>query len=163
VEVLDLRLANATDVPWATLAVSVQVPQICELLFIGATASWRLDAEPARARQAIAVTDLDSRHRGVLPTIIAGDFNAGPDAASIRYLTCRQSLAGRSVCYHDAWDIAGEGPGHTWSAENPNASNGIDQSIKQSNHRRRIDLRICRIVGRSPQSVCACQSRFARI
>jgi len=32
-----------------------------------------------------------------LPTIIAGDFNATPDAASIRYLAGRQSLGGRSV------------------------------------------------------------------
>lgn len=50
-----------------------------------------------------------------LPTIIAGDLNAGPDAASVRFLTGRQSLSGRSVHYHDAWPVAGDGPGHTWS------------------------------------------------
>jgi endonuclease/exonuclease/phosphatase family metal-dependent hydrolase len=139
VEVLDLRLSNATDVPWATVAVAVQLPQIGELLFIGATASWRLDAESARERQAVAVTDLDARHRRALPTIIAGDFNAAPDAASVRYLTGRQSLEGRSVHYHDAWAIAGDGPGYTWTVDNPNASTGIEQVVKQSNHRRRVD------------------------
>ncbi|WP_245505946.1 hypothetical protein [Rhizobium sullae] len=50
----------------------------------------------------MAIADLDMRHRRDLPTIIAGDFNAAPDAASIRYLTGRHSLGGRSVVYHDA-------------------------------------------------------------
>jgi endonuclease/exonuclease/phosphatase family metal-dependent hydrolase len=121
VEVLDLRLPDAADVPWATLAVVVDVPGEGELLFIGATAAWRLSAEAARERQALAVTDLDARHRRNLPTIIAGDFNAGPDTASIRYLTGRQSLGGRSVLYHDAWAVGGDGPGYTWTIHNPNA------------------------------------------
>ena len=64
----------------------------------------------------MAITDLDARHRQALPTIIAGDFNAGPDAASIRYLTGRQSLYGRSVFYHDAWSVAGQGAGDTFGA-----------------------------------------------
>lgn len=114
VEVLDLRLADATDVPWATLAVVVDLPGEGELLFIAATAAWRLNAEAARERQAMAIGDLDARHRRALPTIIAGDFNAGPHAASIRYLMGRQSLYGRSVFYHDAWSVAGEGAGHTF-------------------------------------------------
>ena len=49
-----------------------------EVLFIAATAVWRLDAEAARERQALAITDLDARHRTSLPTIIAGDLNAAP-------------------------------------------------------------------------------------
>src|SRR6266496_989921 len=139
VEVLDLRLAEAADVPWATLAVAVTLPGEGELLFIGATTAWRLDAESARERQVVALTDLDARHRTALPTIIAGDFNAAPDATSIRYLTGRQSLGGRSVQYHDAWEVAGEGPGYTWTVDNPNARSVIDQIVQQPNHRRRID------------------------
>ncbi|HEX3813807.1 MAG TPA: endonuclease/exonuclease/phosphatase family protein [Mycobacteriales bacterium] len=139
VEVLDLRLLDATDVPWCTLAVSVQLPEVGELLFIGATASWRLNAESARERQAVALSELDARHRGRLPTIIAGDFNAAPDSASIRYLTGRQSIGGRSVNYHDAWEVAGDGPGHTWTVDNENAAAVIDQIVGQPNHRRRID------------------------
>jgi endonuclease/exonuclease/phosphatase family metal-dependent hydrolase len=139
VEVLDLRLPDAADVPWATLAVVVDLPGEGELLFIGATAAWRLSAEAARERQAMAVTELDARHRRELPTIIAGDFNAGPDAASIRYLTGRQSLGGRSVLYHDAWAVAGEGPGHTWTVENPNARAGADLIVGQPGYRRRFD------------------------
>jgi endonuclease/exonuclease/phosphatase family metal-dependent hydrolase len=139
VEVLDLRLAGAGDVPWCTLAVKVGLPGEGDLLFISATAAWRLDAEAVREQQAVALSDLDARHRTNLPTIIAGDFNADPDAASIRYLTGRQSLAGRSVHYHDAWEVAGEGPGHTWTLENPNAAAVIEQIIRQPRHRRRLD------------------------
>lgn len=139
VEVLDSRLADAMDVPWCTLAASVRVPDAGDVLFIGATASWRLDAEAARERQAIGIADLDARHRAALPSIIAGDFNATPDAASIRYLTGRQSLAGRSVHYHDAWEVAGQGPGHTWTVENPNAKAEIGFMVRQPAHQRRLD------------------------
>jgi endonuclease/exonuclease/phosphatase family metal-dependent hydrolase len=139
VEALDLRLPDAADVPWATLAVVVQLPGEGELLFIGATGAWRLSAEAARERQAILVSDLDARHRRELPTLIAGDFNAAPDAASIRYLTGRQSLAGRSVLYHDAWAVAGDGPGYTWTVDNPNCKAVADQIVKQPGHRSRFD------------------------
>jgi len=139
VEVLDLRLRGATDVPWCTLAIAIPLPGEGEVLFIAATASWRLDAEDARERQAVALTDLDARHRRALPTIIAGDFNAPPEAASIRYLTGQQSIGGRSVCYHDAWAVAGSGPGYTWTVDNPNARSVIEQIVGQPQHRRRID------------------------
>jgi hypothetical protein len=41
--------------------------------------------------------------------------------------------------YHDAWAVAGDGPGHTWTADNPNAATVIDQIVGQPGHRRRID------------------------
>jgi len=79
VEVLDQRLADAPDVPWCTLAAALTLPDLGDLLVIATTSSWRLDAEAARERQALALADLDARHRRTLPTIIAGDLNAGPD------------------------------------------------------------------------------------
>jgi endonuclease/exonuclease/phosphatase family metal-dependent hydrolase len=139
VETLDLRGADSPDVPWATLAAVVDLPEVGELLFIAATTAWRPAAEAARERQVLAVADLDARHRRELPTVLAGDFNAAPDAASMRFLTGRQSLAGRSVHYHDAWEVAGEGPGFTWEAENPNAREEIASIVGQPNHRRRLD------------------------
>ena len=139
VEVLDLRVAGARDVPWATLAASVEVPSLGPVLFITAATSWRLAAEAAREQQAVAIADLDARHRQELPSIIAGDFNAAPDSASIRFLTGRQSLNGRSVHYHDAWAIAGEGPGFTWSHRNPNAAGDLELLVRQPGHERRID------------------------
>jgi endonuclease/exonuclease/phosphatase family metal-dependent hydrolase len=120
-------------------------------------ASWRGGRAVHRGhreRQAIAITDLDARHRTSLPTIIAGDFNAGPDAASIRYLTGRQSIAGRSVHYHDAWEIAGQGPGHTWTVENPNARGEIEQIVRQPRHRRRLDYVFIGSWHAHPQAHC---------
>jgi endonuclease/exonuclease/phosphatase family metal-dependent hydrolase len=111
-EVLDMRVGGAADVPWCTVAVTVPIPGEGDVLFIGTT---------------------------TLPTIIAGDFNAGPDAASIRYLKGLQSLGGRSVHYHDAWEIAGDGPGYTWSTENPNTREVVNAVVRQPEHRRRID------------------------
>jgi endonuclease/exonuclease/phosphatase family metal-dependent hydrolase len=138
-EVVDMRVAGAADVPWCTVAVTVPIPGEGDVLFIGTTAAWRLDAEAVREQQAIALTDLDARHRRALPTIIAGDFNAAPDPASIRYLCGLQSLRGRSVHYHDAWAIAGDGPGHTWTVDNPNTRTVADAVVRQPEHRRRID------------------------
>lgn len=139
VEALDMRIAGATDVPWATLAVVVEIPQAGAMLFIGATTSWRPTAEAARERQVLAIADLDARHRRELPTIIAGDLNAGPEAASMRFLTGGRSLDGRGVRYHDAWRVAGEGPGYTWGDVNPGGKTGADQLIGQPGYRERFD------------------------
>jgi endonuclease/exonuclease/phosphatase family metal-dependent hydrolase len=50
-------------------------------------------------------------------TVVCGDFNAPPDSDEIRMLTGR--AAGCRVAWNDAWEFAGEGPGHTWSTANP--------------------------------------------
>jgi endonuclease/exonuclease/phosphatase family metal-dependent hydrolase len=139
VEVLDQRLVDATDTPWCTLAAIVSLPIEGDVLFIASTGAWRANAEAARERQVMALTDLDARHRQALPTIMAGDFNASPDAASIRYLTGLQSLGGRSVHYHDAWSVAGQGLGHTWTIDNPNGKFEIDKIVRQPDVRKRID------------------------
>ncbi|MFF0739414.1 endonuclease/exonuclease/phosphatase family protein [Streptomyces sp. NPDC004111] len=139
VEVLDQRGADAPDVPWLTLAAHVPLPELGDVLFIAPTSSFRPDMEAQRERQSVALSDLAARHRTALPTVIAGDFNADPDAASIRYLTGRQSLAGRSTHFHDAWEVAGSGPGHTWTADNPRAAEDIAYLIRQPGHRRRFD------------------------
>jgi endonuclease/exonuclease/phosphatase family metal-dependent hydrolase len=139
VEVLDQRLSDAPDVPWCTLAAALPLADLGDLLVIATTSSWRLDAEAARERQALALADLDARHRRMLPTIIAGDLNAGPEAASVRFLTGMQSLSGRSVHYNDAWAVAGDGPGHTWTAANERAAAEIGAIVRQPHHGRRID------------------------
>ncbi|MBT2442912.1 endonuclease/exonuclease/phosphatase family protein [Streptomyces sp. ISL-36] len=152
VEVLDQRGTDAPDVPWLTLAARVPLApplppsgparplvEPGDMLFIAPTLSFRLDAEAQRERQVLALSDLDARHRTALPTIMAGDFNAEPDAAGIRYLTGRQSLAGRSTHFHDTWEVAGAGPGHTWTSDNPQAAEDIELLVRQPGHHRRID------------------------
>jgi endonuclease/exonuclease/phosphatase family metal-dependent hydrolase len=139
VEALDLNISGGKDVPWHTLAVIVPVPGAGDLLFIGTTLSWRLSDAAVRERQAVALSDLDTRHRTSLPTIIAGDVNAAPDAACIPYMSGLQPVDGRSVKYHDAWAIAGDGPGYTWTIDNPNAQLEMERIVRQPNYRQRID------------------------
>src|SRR5829696_7538982 len=55
-----------------------------------------------------------------LHVVLAGDLDATPDAASVRFWRGRQSLGGMSVCYRDAWGSTHpDEPGHTFTAENP--------------------------------------------
>jgi endonuclease/exonuclease/phosphatase family metal-dependent hydrolase len=154
VEVFDARMSDANDVPWCSLAVTVPLPGLGDLLFIAAATSWRLGSEAARERQVVALSDLDARHRQSLPSIIAGDFNATPDAASIRYLAGLQSLGGRSVKYHDAWEVAGDGPGYTWNVDNPNARSEIGMIVRQPHHRRRVDYIFIGSWDAHPKAAC---------
>jgi len=85
--------------------------------------TFEVGREHVREQQALAtarfVTDL-AGDRPDLPVVLAGDFNAAPDAASIRFLTGRQSLAGESVHYLDAWTaVHPDLPGHTVDPSNP--------------------------------------------
>jgi endonuclease/exonuclease/phosphatase family metal-dependent hydrolase len=75
-----------------------------------------------------------------LPPILAGDFDATPDSASIRFLTGLQSLHGHSTVWYDAWAVAGDGSaGHTWSSDNPYVAPFAAAVFAQPVHRRRID------------------------
>lgn len=139
VEVLDHRPSRESDAHWWTLAAAVAVPDLGELLFILPTTPWQLDQAAVREQQLIAAVELDGLHRFGVPTIIAGDLNACPESAGIRFLTGLQSLNGRSTSYNDAWAVSGQGPGYTWTVNNPVAAVEIERLIGQPNHRRRID------------------------
>jgi endonuclease/exonuclease/phosphatase family metal-dependent hydrolase len=53
------------------------------------------------------------------PTVLCGDFNAGPDSDEMRMLTGKAATAAEGLVFYDAWEIAGDGtPGHTWSNAN---------------------------------------------
>jgi endonuclease/exonuclease/phosphatase family metal-dependent hydrolase len=58
-----------------------------------------------------------------LPPILAGDFNAEPDATEIRFLRGLHALSGVSTYLADCFALAGEGPGVTFdSRRNPFAA-----------------------------------------
>jgi endonuclease/exonuclease/phosphatase family metal-dependent hydrolase len=60
------------------------------------------------------------------PTLVCGDFNAGPDSDEIRMLTGRSATAVPDLVFYDAWEVAGDGtPGHTWSNRNPLAATAL--------------------------------------
>lgn len=75
-----------------------------------------------------------------IPPILAGDFDATPDAASIRFLTGLQSLHGRSTYWADAFALAGDGsPGWTWSSQSPYVQPFVEAVFGEPEHHRRID------------------------
>lgn len=127
------------------LAVEISAPlPVGRLMFISTfgTARWQFDRELNRERDAVA---LDTFVREIadpkgFPPIIAGDFDGTPDSASIRYLTGRQSLEGRSTHYYDAWEAAGHRDGgYTWTTKNDYTRKTTERVWKLSNHHRRID------------------------
>ena len=85
---------------------------------------YRLDASAVRQAQVRQLAGfIQERTRRRHPTVVCGDFNAGPDADVLRMLTGRTAAAGPGLVFYDAWEIAGDGtPGPTWSNRNPLAA-----------------------------------------
>ncbi|MFC5267411.1 endonuclease/exonuclease/phosphatase family protein [Kribbella qitaiheensis] len=126
------------------LAAAVEIPGRGEQLFVVPTTPWRPEHEAAREKQARDITDLDARHRTALPTIVAGGFDAGPSSPSIRYLT---------RYFDDAWAVAGNGPGYTWTVDNPVAAEELARLLGDPDRRRRIDYILTRCAVRSVELV----------
>jgi len=95
---------------------------------------WRLHHGEVRRRQVaeIARQIIARRPKGGFPPVLVGDMNAEPDSDEIRFLTGGHALDGKSVYFHDAFRVAGEGAGVTWSNRNPYARLALEPN-------RRID------------------------
>jgi endonuclease/exonuclease/phosphatase family metal-dependent hydrolase len=112
---------RAQALPWAsTLLVQVDAPE-GRVLVAHHKPSWQFGAEYEREQQALAAARLVERHAGQADhAVVLGDFDATPDAASMRFWRGRQSLDARSVCYQDAWaTVHPDAPGFTFTAANP--------------------------------------------
>jgi endonuclease/exonuclease/phosphatase family metal-dependent hydrolase len=99
------------------------------VVFVNHPASFQLTHEAERERQAVAVAEFIERLVAADPAhvIMAGDLNASPDAASIRFWTGKQSLDGMSVCYRDAWAAQNASElGHTFTPDNTLTRNAED-------------------------------------
>lgn len=104
--------------------------------------SWKPGFEVEREDECVALDGWlkELADGDTVPPIIGGDFDATPDAASIRFLTGLQSLHGRSTYWLDAFALVGDGsPGHTWSSDNPFVKPFTTTVFAQPEHRRRID------------------------
>ena len=120
----NLHLTERTgDYPCAALVAEVLAPEpLGPLLFVSFGPSHQLSVELERELQALATARLvegmvgnDNRH-----VVLAGDFNADAESASVRFWSGRQSLGGTRVCYRDAWKEAHLGePGHMFTPRNP--------------------------------------------
>jgi endonuclease/exonuclease/phosphatase family metal-dependent hydrolase len=90
--------------------------------------------------------------------VVAGDFDAPPDTASMRFWRGRQSLSGTSVCYRDAWEqVNGDDPGHTFTPDNPLIADGT-WPLERG---RRIDYVLVRCADHGPSlDIGACARTF---
>jgi endonuclease/exonuclease/phosphatase family metal-dependent hydrolase len=164
---LDLQgVPGADGLPWAAaVAVEVLLPEpLGPVLVVHHKPNWQLTAEAVRERQAVTaarwIEDLVA-DRPEVPVVLLGDFDAGPDAASMRFWTGRQSLDGTSVRYEDAWEVVhGDEAGHTFSPRNPLVLAGemklergrrIDHILVRSGvHGPPLDVADCRLVFDQP-------------
>jgi endonuclease/exonuclease/phosphatase family metal-dependent hydrolase len=132
------------------------------LLFAHHNPSWQLGFEHERELQAVAasrlVEDLLGK-REASHVVLAGDFDATPDAASVRFWRGLQSLGETSVCYRDAWESANRvDPGHTFSPRNPLVTGGGNWPLELG---RRIDYVMVRCGEYGPTlDVRACERIF---
>jgi endonuclease/exonuclease/phosphatase family metal-dependent hydrolase len=106
---------------------------VCRLRGAGRIVSHAGFAEGVRAEQAdhaklVGIGEADALEevsRSRYPTIVCGDFNAGPDSDEIR-ITGRSTTAAARLVFCDAREEAGDGtPGYTWSNRNPLAALGL--------------------------------------
>jgi endonuclease/exonuclease/phosphatase family metal-dependent hydrolase len=130
------------------VAVEIAVPE--PVLVVHHKATFERDLENVREQQALATAAFVDRlveNRPGLPVVLLGDFNAAPDTAGMRFLTGRQSLAGVSVHYEDAWEaVHGDAPGDTFTPRNPLVRSG-EMPLERG---RRIDHILVRGGARGP-------------
>lgn len=124
----DLRVPPRTaDYPCGTLAAEVLAPEpLGPLLFVAHGPSHQPSYEYERELQSVAAARLVEEMAGSVGArhvVVAGDFNAGPDADSVAFWRGRRSLGGTSVCYRDAWgSVRPDDPGHTFTPRNPHVA-----------------------------------------
>jgi endonuclease/exonuclease/phosphatase family metal-dependent hydrolase len=96
---------------------------------------WQPDHEHERELQAVrTAASIEGRLRSTPGhVVVAGDFDAEPSSASLRFWTGRQSLGGMSTCYRSAWESAGRGPAATFVPDNPYSADW-DWPYRQIDH-----------------------------
>jgi endonuclease/exonuclease/phosphatase family metal-dependent hydrolase len=164
VQELDLQVSPRTaGFPAVALVAEVEAPPpIGRLLLVNHKPNFELALEHERELQAVATAGLVERLAAgrELHVVVAGDFDAPPDTASMRFWRGRQSLGGTSVCYRDAWEqVDGGDLGHTFTPENPLVADGT-WPLERG---RRIDYVLVRCRDHGPSlEVTACARTFDR-
>ncbi|MBL1075854.1 endonuclease/exonuclease/phosphatase family protein [Nocardia sp. 2] len=121
--------ARAAVYPWSAVVVAeIRAPQpLGTLHVVHHKPVFQFDYEHERELQAVEAARFIEKVLGDQEehVVLVGDFDAGPDSSSIRFWTGRQSLAGMSVSYHDAWEaLRPNDPGHTFTPDNPLVARG---------------------------------------
>jgi endonuclease/exonuclease/phosphatase family metal-dependent hydrolase len=160
---LDLHVTPRTDpeFPCATLAAEIDVPDpVGPVLFVSTNPNWQLPLEHERQAQAVASARFIEDLAGDRHVVLAGDFDATPEATSMRFWRGLHALEGLSICYRDAWDTAHPGkPGDTFTLGNPLVADGeVAWDVG-----RRIDYIMVRCNERGPTlDIAACERIFDR-
>lgn len=83
----------------------------------------RFDRSAVRVEQAGALAQFVAERRGdpdkAYPPVVLGDLNAVPQSDEVRQLVGLSAPPVEGLVFSDAWDQVGEGPGFTWSPDNP--------------------------------------------
>lgn len=121
---LDLDVtARTAGFPCTTLIATIEAPPpFGPLMLVNHFPDFQVDHELERELQtALAARAIEHRiAERPSHVLLAGDLDAEPEAASLRFLAGRQSLEGLSVCYRNAWDaVRPADPCRTYVPENP--------------------------------------------
>ena len=161
---LDQQLTERTaDFPATTLLAEIGAPHpVGPLLFVSHLPSWKPQLELERELQTLAAVRAVEELVAERPmhVVLAGDLDAEPEAASIRFLRGLQSLGGISVCYRDAWATTHpEEPGDTFTTRNPLV---LEDSEVRQEVSRRIDYVLVRCDELGPTlEIAACDLALA--
>jgi endonuclease/exonuclease/phosphatase family metal-dependent hydrolase len=157
-----LRVSPRVDPSEIAVAEILAPRPLGTLLFAHHNASWQLGFEHERELQAVAASRLVEDLLGtreVNHVVLAGDFNAAPDSASVRFWRGLQSLGDTSVCYRDAWEsVHPDEPGHTFTPRNPLVTRSDNWPLELG---RRIDYVMVRCGDHGPTlDVFSCERIF---
>jgi endonuclease/exonuclease/phosphatase family metal-dependent hydrolase len=137
---VDLHLTERTaDFPCATLIAEIQGPKpVGPFLFANHLPNYQPNFEYEREIQTVAAARVieEMVARRPMHVVVAGDLDAEPDAASLRFWAGRQSLEGMSVCYRNAWESTHPGePTTTFTYDNPLMNrNKVDWPFRWIDH-----------------------------
>ena len=111
------------------------------LLAVVTHLAWQYDQSEVRERQLGEVARLVVRHRPEPPeeadgrrpgmgaeppaVVLAGDLNAVPESDEVRRLTGASHPYEPGLVFTDVWAAVGDGPGYTWTRDNPNAGEAL--------------------------------------
>lgn len=135
VQEVDLNVTSRTaGFPCTALVATVVASDpIGPLLFVNHFPNFQLNLEYERELQAVATARFVEERIGKSSqqVVVAGDFDADPEAASVRFWSGRQSLGEMSVCYRDAWQsVHPEEPGHMFTPSNPVVKDEIVKGMR---------------------------------
>jgi endonuclease/exonuclease/phosphatase family metal-dependent hydrolase len=160
---IDLQIgARTADFPAGALVVDVRWDEDGPpLLVVNHKPSWPVELEYERELQAVRTARFVEEivERTGQQVVLGGDFDAMPEAASVRFWGGKQSLDDFSVGYRDAWELQhGSEPGATFAP----SVNPLVEQWWRTDLDRRIDYLFVR-AGRSGPGlrVTACERIFA--